>query len=103
MSKKDAHHHTVSFKTYLNVLLVLLVLTVATVGAAQMDFGAWNGPIAMLIASFKGALVLLYFMHLKYDDKLYWAVLGSGVFFVIILFLFAKIDTATRVIENTFL
>ena len=103
MSEKSANHHTVSFRTYLNVLLALLVLTVVTVAAAQVDFGAWNGLIAMLIAAVKGALVLLYFMHLKYDDKIYWAVLGSGVFFVIILFLFSKIDTATRVMEQTFL
>ena len=94
-----SENHTVSFKIYLNILVLLLALTVVTVAVAQFDFGAWNTFIAMFIASIKGALVLLYFMHLKYDDKFYWVVFGSGVFFVIILFLLVKVDVATRVLE----
>lgn len=94
-----SENHTISFKTYLNILIVLLVLTVVTVGVAQLDFGAWNTFIAMFIASVKGALVLLYFMHLKYDDKFYWVIFGSGVFFVILLYLLVKMDVATRVLE----
>ena len=53
----------------------------------------------MLIASLKGALVLLYFMHLKYDDKLYWVAFGSSVFFVLLFFLLCKIDIITRIQE----
>ena len=94
-----SENHTIGFKTYLNILTALLILTAVTVGVAQFDFGAWNTFIAMLIASVKGALVLLYFMHLKYDDKFYWAVFGSGIFFVIILYLLVKVDVATRVLE----
>ena len=94
-----SENHAVSFKTYLSVLIVLLVLTVVTVAVAQVDFGAWNAFIAMFIASVKGAFVLLYFMHLKYDDKLYWVIFGSGVFFVILLFFLTKIDIITRVLE----
>lgn len=93
------NHHTLSWKTYLNVLIALLFLTAVTVTAAQVDFGAFNGLIAMLIASIKGVLVLLYFMHLKYEDRIYPVVFGSGVFFVIILFLLIKVDVATRVLE----
>lgn len=94
-----SENHTIPFKTYLSVLIALLILTVVTVAAAQVDFGAWNTFIAMFIASVKGALVLLYFMHLKYDDKLYWVVFGSGVFFVILLFLLTKVDIITRALE----
>lgn len=94
-----SQNHTIGFKTYLNVLILLLILTVITVSVAQLDFGAWNTFIAMFIASVKGALVLLYFMHLKYDDKFYWVVFGSGIFFVILLFLLVKVDIATRVLE----
>ena len=94
-----SEHHTVPFKTYLSVLILLLFLTVVTVAVAQIDFGAWNTFIAMLIASIKGALVLLYFMHLKYEDKLYWVIFGSGVFFVVLLFFLTKIDIITRVLE----
>ena len=94
-----SEHHIVSFKTYLSVLIVLLFLTVVTVAVAQWDFGAWNTFIAMFIASIKGGLVLLYFMHLKYEDKLYRVIFGSGVFFVILLFFLTKVDIITRALE----
>ena len=95
-----SENHTVGFKTCLTVLTALLFLTVVTVAVAQWDFGAWNTFIAMLIASVKGALVLLYFMHLKYEDKLYWVVFGSGVFFIVVLFFLIKVDVITRVLET---
>ena len=97
----SGNHPIVSFKTYLLVLIGLLILTVITVAVAQVDFGAFNAFFAMLIASVKAALVLLYFMGLKYDDKLYWVVFGSAVFFVILLYFFSKLDFLTRVLENS--
>jgi len=96
-----SENHIIGFKTYLSVLIGLLVLTVITLGVAQIDFGALNAFLAMLIATVKAGLVLLYFMHLKYDDKLYWLIFGSAVFLVIVLFLFSKLDIITRVIQNS--
>lgn len=91
-------HHIIPFKTYLTILSILLVFTVITVAAAQFDFGAFNALIAMAIASFKAALVLLYFMHLKYDDKLFPTVFFTGVFFLIVFFSFSQLDILTRII-----
>ena len=92
-------NHKISFKTYLNVLLALLFLTVLTVAVAQIDFGGFNALIAMLIATIKGSLVLLYFMHLKYDNKFYWVIFGSGVFFLALLFILIQVDVVSRVLE----
>ena len=98
-----SENHSVSFKTYLTVLSALLVLTVITVGAAQIDFGSLNAFFAMLIATVKAGLVLMYFMHLKYDEKIYWLIFGSAVFFVILLYVFSEFDIMTRVIQNSVL
>ena len=95
--------HSISFKTYLNVLIILLILTVVTVGVAQVDFGSLNAFFAMFVATVKAGLVLMYFMHLKYDEKIYWLIFGSAVFFVILLYLFSKFDIITRVIQNSIL
>ena len=95
--------HIIGFKTYFSVLISLLILTALTVGAAQVDFGALNAVLAMLIATIKAGLVLLYFMHLKYDDKIYWIVFGSSVFFVVLLYAFSKFDIITRVMQNSVL
>jgi len=96
-------HSSPSFKTSLIVLLSLFVLTLLTVGVAQIDFGLFNAFIAMLIASLKGTLVLMYFMQLKYDEKIYTIIFGSSVFFLFVFYFFSQFDIITRVIQNSVL
>ena len=64
--------HIVPVPTYIKIFVVLVLLTGITVAAAQVDFGAMNLVVAMLIASVKATLVALFFMHLKYEHKLTW-------------------------------
>ena len=92
-------HHIVPFNIYMKVISTLLVLTVLTVVVAQMDFGVLNVVIAMGIATVKATLVLLFFMDLKYDDKLYLVIFLSGVFLLLILFALCEFDIMTRVVE----
>ncbi len=99
-SKNAQEHHIIPFKTYATILAILLVFTVITVAAARVDFGALNAVIAMLIASFKAALVLLYFMHLKYDEKLFPTVFFISIFFLLLMFGFSQLDIVTRVLET---
>ena len=71
----EHHAHVIPFAVYRNVLIALLVLTVITVVVAKwsiFDFGAWNIALAMIIASVKATIVALYFMHLKFEDKVTW-------------------------------
>jgi cytochrome c oxidase subunit 4 len=51
------------------VLAALLVLTGITVAVSRIDLGVFNVPIALLVASTKATLVLLFFMHIKYESK----------------------------------
>lgn len=91
------HHHIIPLKTYVSVLAALLVLTFLTVLASRFDFGAMNTVINIGIASVKASLVLAFFMHLKYDDKLYLVVLLTGVFFLIVMYFFSVLDLFTRI------
>jgi len=60
-------------KTYVNVLVGLAVGTVLTVGASLVHFGHWgNIAVGLLIATIKASLVVLFFMHLKYEQR-WWA------------------------------
>ena len=90
-------HHIIPLKTYYMVFAALIVLTVITVAAARIDFGAMNTIIALAIASVKAGLVLAYFMHLKYDDKIYLAGFFIAIFFVVLLYLFSILDILTRI------
>ena len=95
--------HIVGFKTYVAILAGLLGLTVLTVLTAQWDWGRLNEPVAWLIATVKAGLVLLYFMHLKYEERIYGLIFGAGVFFVVVLYLFSQFDVVTRVIQESVL
>lgn len=98
----SGEHTVIPTKTYVNILLILLVLTVITVAAAQFHLPHVLAVIlAIAIASVKAVLVAAYFMHMKYDDKLYAAILCSAVFFLILLFAFSWGDFVTRVGESS--
>ena len=70
--------------TYLLVWAALLVLTVITVSVSYYNFGILNIVVAMGVATIKGALVCLYFMHLKYDNKVNQVVFVSAFVFLAI-------------------
>lgn len=85
------------------VFAALMILTVVTVLAIRVDLGALNIWIAMLIAAAKGALVALYFMHLRYDKPLNALVFIASLLFVAFFIGFALMDTAEyqpAMIEN---
>lgn len=97
----SGEHHTLPFDAYLKVFAALILLTVITVWVAQIDFGAFNAFVAMGIATIKASLVGMYFMHLKYDNKLYSIIIVSSVGFLILLWAFTIFDFVTRVAEKS--
>ncbi len=63
--------HTVRSKTFVAVWIALLCLTGLTIEAAQLRLGQWSMLANIMIASTKAGLVLWFFMHLKYERKLF--------------------------------
>ena len=66
---ESSEQHPQSYTQLLAVLLALLALTGITVGVSRIELGALNIWAAILIASVKSSLVLLFFMHLKHEDR----------------------------------
>jgi cytochrome c oxidase subunit 4 len=81
---------------YLAVFAALLVLTVATVAVSYLDLGIMNVAVALLIASLKASLVALFFMHLKFENKLVWAFALIPVFFLVLIIGGTLSDTLFR-------
>lgn len=83
--------HIVSYKTYGLVLLALIILTGISVAITAIDLGTLTVTGALLLASVKTILVLLIFMHLKFDSKIlifmFLFILFSIVSIIIITFL----------------
>jgi cytochrome c oxidase subunit IV len=67
----EEKRHIVSYKNNALVLLALLVLTFLTVAITSVELGPLNVTAALLIASLKVGIVLAYFMHLKFDHKIF--------------------------------
>src|SRR5208337_1179302 len=82
---------------YLAIGAGLLLLTATTVGAAFVNLGPFNPIIALLIATIKATLVVLFFMHVKgASEKLTGAIVVSGFFFLSILLTLSLADYLTR-------
>lgn len=92
--KEHAHQHGAG--RYVLIWLVLLGFTITTVVTGRMDLGSANLPIAMLIATIKATLVVLFFMHLWDSEGINRLVFGVSILFVIVLLLGVFGDLLTR-------
>ncbi len=71
--------HVAPLKLYYSIFFTLMFLTAVTVWAAYVDLGNLNIVVALAIAIFKATLVVLFFMHLKYSERLTWVMVAAGV------------------------
>jgi cytochrome c oxidase subunit IV len=87
----------VSVRVYVLVFFTLLVLTAVTTAIAFLDLGGGiNNAAAITIAVGKALLVILYFMHVRYSDKLTWVFAAAGFFWLLILIGGTMDDVLTR-------
>lgn len=89
-------HHVVPQKVYVLVFVTLLCLTLITVDVAFYNFGWLNIYIALMIATVKATIVVMYFMHVKYSSRLTWVFAIAGIFWMVILFTLTLSDYFTR-------
>lgn len=78
----DNGHHVVKYRTYFFLLLGLLTLTGLSILVTSVELGPWAVAAALIFASVKATIILLYFMHLKFDKPVF-AILASIVIFLI--------------------
>lgn len=88
--------HILPLSLYLTIGGTLLFLTAVTVIVSQFQFGAYNLVIAMFIAAIKATLVAMYFMHLKYDSKIYLMVFVMAILFLATFMTLTMFDTMQR-------
>jgi len=78
------------------VFAALLIGTVLTVVAAKVDLGVFNPIIALGIACTKAVIVILFFMHVKYQSKLVKLTVISGFFTFLVLITMTLTDYISR-------
>ena len=85
--------HVLSPRVLLGTAATLLVLTGLTVATSRIDLGDWNVVLALAIACTKAAVVALFFMHLKYENRFQLVVLVAAALFAALFVSFVVFDT----------
>src|ERR1700712_6128867 len=93
---EHVEHHLLTPLNYAVVFGTLLIFTGITVGAAYIDLGVLNPIIALGIASFKAVVVILFFMHVKYQSRLIKMTVGAGFFTFLVLITMTLSDYMSR-------
>ena len=93
---EHGEHHIVSPAQYSFVFITLLIGTAITVLAANFDMGVFNPIIALAIASTKAVIVILFFMHVKYQSNLIKMTVGAGFFSFLVLITLTLSDYISR-------
>jgi cytochrome c oxidase subunit 4 len=75
----EEHAHVIPYKTFVIVWVALLILTGVTVWVAQYHLGPLNIWAALGIATTKSGLVVAFFMHMKYENRLFKLALFSAL------------------------
>lgn len=95
-------HHIIEPYVYYRVFGVLMFLFIATVGVAFFDLSEhlhWapaNIVVAMIIAVAKAAVIIMYFMHIKFSSRLTQTFAMAAVVWLIIMFVFTFADYFSR-------
>jgi cytochrome c oxidase subunit 4 len=93
---EHGEHHIVSPVQYSIVFATLLVGTALTVIAAYIDLGVLNPVLALGIACFKAVVVILFFMHVKYQSRLVKMTVGLGFLTFLVLVMMTLLDYMSR-------
>lgn len=90
--------HIVTYKEHASTFLGLVLLTIMTVTVSVFGADIYTLSVltALTIASTKAVVVALYFMHLKYDPKIYRFMLGVVILLFAVFAILTFIDYVAR-------
>jgi cytochrome c oxidase subunit 4 len=87
--------HVVGLPLLTVVFIALLILTAITYAVTYVDLGAMNLFIALFVAVVKASLVVLYFMHLRWERPMIAVTFVSALLGTALFLGFALIDSST--------
>ena len=83
-------------KIYIRVWIALLALLALTWGLAELNLGPFNNVAALSISITKMLLVVLFFMHGRYEKMLTWIFIAAGLIWFLIMVDLTLGDYLTR-------
>lgn len=86
----DAHaQHGMSNAGYIRIALILAAMTALEVSTYYVDFGSLFLPVLLILMCVKFFVVVSYFMHLKFDNKLFSFCFYAGLFLAVTVYVIA--------------
>tara|TARA_Y100000758_G_scaffold291824_1_gene246477 strand:- start:2345 stop:2665 length:321 start_codon:yes stop_codon:yes gene_type:complete len=74
------HHDHPSPAKYFKVAITLVIITAIEVGVFYIEDLKWGIiPVLVVLSGLKFGLVAMFYMHLKYDSKLFSSLFFAGV------------------------
>ena len=92
MSERPSPEERHAAPRYGIVVIALVVLTAIEVGVSYLTGGLKIGLLIALAVA-KAALVVMYFMHLKFDTRLYTLMFLAGLVLIVPLVIFLFVAT----------
>ena len=67
----DTHEHGMSDSGYIKIAVILAAITALEVSTYYIDFGPFFLPSLLVMMVVKFVMVVSYFMHLKFDNRIF--------------------------------
>jgi len=87
----DESHNSTHFtdKHYVIVALILAGITALEVTLSYVDVGPLFLPLLLILMVIKFFAVVMYFMHLKFDNKIFTVLFYMGLFLAVFVYMVA--------------
>ena len=90
-AEHDEHGHHPEPRDYVRIALILGVLTLLEYSTYVFDFGAVGIPLLVVLIVLKFVIVASWFMHLKFDSRLFGRFLYGGLAAALTLYMITVI------------
>jgi len=95
---EEHHDHGLSDIGYIKVAVLLAILTAVEVATYFFDFGVVEIPSLLILMAIKFQIVVSYFMHLKFDSKVFTYLFLTGL--ILAMLVFAAMGTSMVFWQN---
>lgn len=85
----DHFEHAATDKQYIVIAAILAAITAGEVTLSYLDVGPVFVPALLVMMSVKFVVVVSYFMHLKFDNRVFTLLFYSGLFLAVFVYVVA--------------
>ncbi len=79
-------HHGPTDKQFITVFFILAAITAVEVAVSYLDIGAAFLPVLLALMVVKFFTVVLYFMHIKFDAKIFGRLFYIGLGLAVVVY-----------------